>query len=331
MGAAKVHVRFLFASSVALLMLLAGCSDSPSADPPRDPTDDLDLKATEDTGIIRGYVVDNTITPLAGVSITLEGTAKSAQTTDTGVFGFDALEPGTYFVSAQKAGFTPARQSVEVVAGEDEPPALRILLEADAQFVAPYVETYVLEGYIQCGVTTPGVAVAVCSIPNGCFPGFGVCATNQNFTQDYFNLFVPVDNVPQHIQHEVVWEATQSTGNMFNLAMRTATREQFDAGGYNEDIGGDIIGTSPLVGIINATMIEDEEIGLDGLGLAPAVFTGGMEGTEPCVPAPADICLFPTGATVNQRFTMYTHIFHGYTPPEDWRFSTDSTVPPPPQ
>lgn len=204
----------------------------------------------------------------------------------------------------------------------------------DASFVAPYAQVFVLDGFIECGVTTSVVAFAACSAPNGCQPGFGVCAVNMTVTNDNFNLFVPVTGVPTYIQHEVVWEATQSTGNMFNLAMRTAYAEQFYGGDYEADVGGDVIGTSPLVGILNATVIEEAEIGLEGLGLAPAVFAGGMEGTAPCVPDGVPqfggFCGFANGATFEQRFTMYTHVFYGYAPPEGWQFSVAGDAPPPP-
>ena len=119
-----------------------------------------------------------------------------------------------------------------------------------------------------------------------------------------------------------------ATGNQLNLAMRTATAEQYGQGGYGADIGGDIIGESPLVGVIDQAMIDENGIGKNGTGLAPAVFTGGTAGTEACVPGGG--CTFATGATVNQQFSLYTHVFYGYMPPEGWRFSESSTVPAPP-
>lgn len=319
--------------ALAVLMMLAvglaGCSDGGGKDPAPDPTDELGLEATDTTGVIRGVVVDERIVPIAGATIKLLADGQVVQTTANGAFGFDGLDPGTYFVEASKAGFSPVQQGIEVVAGESEPPVARFLLAADSSFVAPYFEGFVLEGFIQCGTTTSVIAAAVCSIPNGCNPGvLGICATNETYTEDNFNQFIELSGVPMFIQHEVVWEATQATGNQLNLAMRTATADEYGQGGYGADIGGDIIGVSPLVGVIDQAMIEENGIGKNGTGLAPAVFTGGTAGTEACVPGGG--CTFATGATVNQKFSLYTHVFYGYMPPEGWRFSESSTVPAPP-
>ncbi|MEK6976206.1 MAG: carboxypeptidase-like regulatory domain-containing protein [Candidatus Thermoplasmatota archaeon] len=311
-------------------LVLAGCASSGGGGKggDDDPTADLGLQATDTTGILRGVVVDERIVPIAGVAVKLLSLDRNTTTNDGGAFGFDGLAPGTYFVVANKAGFKPVQQGIDVVAGKDDPPVVRIQLLVDDSFVKPYFDTFVLNGYIQCGVTSSAIAVAVCSIPNGCNPGFGVCATNETYTQDIFNQFIPISGVPMHIQHEVIWDATQSTGDMLSLAMRTATAEEYNAGGYGADIGGDVIGTSPLLGVINATMIKQAGIGVNGTGLAPAVFTGGMEGTQVCIPDFG--CLFANGAAINQKFDLYTHVFYGYAPPEGWRFSDSSVVPQPP-
>jgi hypothetical protein len=309
---------------------LAGCASEPRPSATELSFDDLGVVATSTTGILRGVVVDEAIRPLAGVAITALGsgqTERSATTTDSGLFAFDGLAPGTYFVRANRAGYLPVQQSTEVVAGVSDPPIVKMLMAVDSSFVAPYVEAYVLDGFIECGITTPAVAFAACSAAN--LPSeilceeTGVCPGN--VTTDVFNQFIAVGVVPAHIQHELVWEATQSTGDMFRLAMRTATEEQFNGGSYEAGVGS-ALGTSPLLGTINRTVIEDAEIGLNGTGLAPAVFAGGMDGTQVCV----TICLFATGATVNQKFSLYTHIFIGYVPTEGWRFSSGEPVPTPP-
>lgn len=333
-----MRARALLGTLMMTSLLLAGCASSgkdKAGGGLEQQLDGLDLKATDSTGVIRGVVVDERIVPVAGVNVTLTSLGRSTSSNADGAFGFQGLEPGTYFLSASKDGFKAVQQSVDVVAGRDDPPVTRILLTVDGSYVKPYYETYTLSGFIQCGITTSAIAAAVCSIPNGCNPGiFGVCATNSTYTQDVFNQFIPLTSVPTFIQHELVWDATQSTGDQLSLAVRTATQQEWDQGGYHDDIGGDIIGTSPLVAMVNATMIKDNDIGVNGTGLAPAVFTGGMAGTAPCLPeTPATNpgCLFANGATVNQKFDLYTHIFYGYTPPEGWRFSEDNTVPEPPQ
>lgn len=312
-------MRGLLAAAALAMIVFAGCA-SPSAPSQAEPVADfeqLELTATATTGIIRGIVVDDAIRPISAAIVTLNGEApQTVTTTNDGAFGFDDLAPGTYFISVSKAGYFDAQQSAEVVAGVAEPPIVKALLARDTSFVAPYVEAFVLEGYIECGVTTPVIAGAVCSF--GTIVGLDI-------TNDKFNQFIPVSKVPGWIQHELIWEATQSTGNQFNLAARTSTQGQNENGSYESGIKGKI-GVSPVLIQVNATEIEDEEIGLEGLGLAPAIFSGGMEGTGVCTPVR---CLFGTGATISQKFNLYTHVFYGYQPPESWRFSEEGTVPPP--
>jgi hypothetical protein len=316
---------------VALALLattLAGCSGGEAGAEPAAPVDfePLELEATATTGIIRGVVVDEAIRPIGNASIVLRGETDLATTsTAEGAFGFDGLEPGAYFLSATKPGHIGAQASAEVVAGVAEPPIVKILLAADLSYVTPFAQVVVFDGFIECGVTTPVIAGAICAIPNGatCDPPLPPEACLGNVTNDNFNQFIPVDQVPSFIQHELVWEATQSTGNMFNLAARWATED----GDWGEIKGS--IGVSPIIIALNATEVEDEEIGLNGTGLAPAIFAGGMEGTTPPCDPVFGICLFSTGATISQSFRLYTTLFYGYTPPEGWLFIDEGSIPPP--
>src|SRR5688572_18477641 len=86
--------------------LLAGCSGGGGAkgEDGLDSLDDFDdLEATDTTGVLRGVVVDASVRPLAGVDVTATGPGGqlTGTTSEAGAFGFDRLEPGTYFVSAR--------------------------------------------------------------------------------------------------------------------------------------------------------------------------------------------------------------------------------------
>lgn len=323
-------MRTVAAFLAVCAFVLAGCSDG-AAEPEavEEAFEDIELNVTATTGVIRGVVVDEAIRPVAGALVTLNLPGKGPVTDesrDTGAFAFDDLEPGSYFLSAAKGGFLPSQQTAEVVAGVAEPPIVKILLAVDGSYVAPFVQSLVFEGFIECGVTTPVIAGAICGIPNGATCGFPFPpeACLGNVTNDNFSQFIPMDQVPTFIQHELVWEATQSTGNMFNLAGRWAK----ESGDWGEIKG--FIGVSPIVLALNSTEIDDEEIGVNGTGLAPAIFSGGMEGTEPPCDPVLGICAFSTGATIEQSFRLYTNIFYGYAPPEGWRFIDSGTVPEPP-
>lgn len=42
------------------------------------------------------------------------------------------------------------------------------------------------------------------------------------------------------------------------------------------------------------------------------------------------VCPWGVGLQLDQEFTVYTHVFYNYLPPEDWRFLSDPSVPQPP-
>lgn len=314
-------MRFACLGAVALL-LLAGCSGNA-----KDPVDDADfeplgLAPTDTTGIIRGIVVDDAVRPLAGVDVTArggDGAEKKTQTTAEGTFGFEDLSPGTYFLTASKAGFRDTQQSVDVVANVAEPPIAKMLLQADPA-LRPYFEAYTFEGYLECGVTTPPVGVALCLI--------GGDSLNDN-TQVTYDLA----RRPAWVQTEMVWDSTQQAGNELAL-MYSYTA---DCGLYCDH---EVDGTSPLLLQANQTVIDTIGLG-NGTGLYIRVFNSDLDETDlgldsVCTPVPDPVlgatwCLANgVGATLEQKFNHYTHVFYGYTPPETWRFSDDPEVPQPP-
>jgi hypothetical protein len=334
----------LLPTLVVALAILPGCLSKGETGSTLDQAaSDLDLKATATTGVIRGVVVDEGIRPLAGalVTATSNGHAAATNSTATGAFGFQGLAPGTYLVKAHKAGYRDTQASAEVKAGVDESLSVKLTLPLDASFVRPYAVGSVFKGFIDCGLTTPVVGIAVCSIPNGptCGINDSVPCTG-NVTADRFATFIPVDGgVPLWIQHELVWTATQAAGDQFTIAARTATADQARANSYEDDLPDQPTGTSPLLAVVNTTTIQKHDIGRNGTGLEPAIFTGGVPSTgdqacAPVLPTPppaphGGFCLFDTGATLEQDFTLYTHIFYGFTPPEGYRFTKDGEPTPP--
>lgn len=133
---------------VTLLLVLtffAGCADSSTPGP--GPEDER-LEVTDSTGGIRGVVVDTRITPIEGATVRLHS-GQETTTSSTGVFTFTGLEPGTYFVTAQKVRYEEAQSSTLVVAGVENPPVLTIQI---AQIVGadPYLEIAQLDGFYDC-------------------------------------------------------------------------------------------------------------------------------------------------------------------------------------
>ena len=297
-----------------LMVALAGCSGG--EEPPADeltPADfeELELQATETKGLVRGVVVDDAIRPIAGAQIDLRGgeTTKSTESSADGLFGFDGLDPGTYFLQVSRLGFKTTQVSAEVVAGVAEPPITRVLLVADLSFVAPYYEQYIFEGFMEC--SAGGAAGGGYVYLNAC------SASNEAFPNDKtFESYV-LGGYPAWVQSEMIWESTQavSTSMAHNFAYPSAGATD----GWQDQSAE---GPSPLLNTMdNVTAkeyLEGEEFEEgDNLTLSMRIFTRATDGTGPAL-------------TFQQRFTVYTTVFYGYLPPEGWTLRETGEVPPPP-
>ena len=293
--------------------LLAGCTQA--ADPKPDVDDEdfdgLGLQADKDTGVIRGVVVDEAIRPVPGVTIALSGVgAGETKTEDNGLFGFSRLAPGSYFLSASKPGFLPVQQSVEVVAGDADPPITKILLTADAA-TTPFAQTYHFDGYIECSGSFVAAGLAACSAAG---------LPNDRFIVEY-----EIERPPQWIQSEMHWSSTQALSPELDLVYSQPGE------GALMDNWAEAYGPSPLLIQVDETLAANRSIGA-GENLLLRVFNQPVEGTEPagCVPRPVlGGCTTGLGVTVSQKFDIYTNVFYGYAPPADWRFADNGPYPPP--
>ncbi|MEK6985939.1 MAG: carboxypeptidase-like regulatory domain-containing protein [Candidatus Thermoplasmatota archaeon] len=248
------------------------------------------------------------------VTVKANGETLSNTTNDNGGFGFEGLEPGTYFVAASKLGFQEGQTSVEVEANNADAPVVRLTLEAAQGFVKPYAVPDKHTGYIECGVGTAVVLVAVCAAPNS--------LTGQQITADEFTHFIAMDSgVPTWITGEMIWESTQSLGNTLRIAVRTSTFEAWSGGTYLDNINGST-GPSPLLYAASTADIADGNLGNESIGLELDVFTANGV----CDPA-TGTCV--AGATLQQKFELITHTFYGFRPSPDYRFTVDGSPKPP--
>lgn len=307
------------ASLLGLLALaaLAGCAGRASSGT-TDPAADLHLAASATTGVIRGVVVDTALHPLAGARVTVPvGTAtRETNTTVTGAFGFDGLPPGTYLVEARKHGYSTARTSIDVQAGVAAPAVAKVQLAPNPSD-RPYVEVFVFKGFLECGITTPAIGVAVC---------FGVSEFAPNASSDNTQSHVTFAPNVTWVQSEMLWDATNPAGKDLNL-MHTYT-----CPGQTLYCDHAQQGSSPLLVVDNATWVKTLGFN-EGSALYMRVFSAELEGTHPpapadhvCAPDPAlggQACVGGTGVALEQDFTIYTHAFHGFTPPDGYRFSKD--------
>lgn len=301
---------------IALALLataLAGCSDNGSGASDDVEFDD-DLKATSDTGLIRGVIVDGSITPIAGVTVTVQGQETSQETDDEGRFSFGDLPGGTYFLSAEKPGYFPVQQSVEVVAGIDRPDAVKMLMEADANFNPFFVEE-VYHGFIECTSSSVVLCGApdlvLCTMDISCDP----------VTNDRYTPTITYEKDPTWIQTELVWESNQALSPNLYLEV-----EVLDPGCQGDTFITGTEGPSPLLITVDEDQAKAHAIGNEDpqCGIYYSVFSGGV------VEDPTGNGLPMPGATVQQEITFFFHSFYGYTPPEDWRFTDEGEVPQPP-
>ncbi len=303
----------LVAAALLFAALLAGCATKGTeASSTSDPG--IDVKSTATTGVIKGVVVDAAIKPLVKALVTIKAGGKTLtnSTNANGGFGFSGLEPGTYFVSASKLGFAAGQTSVEVKANDDNPPTIRIALEAEKGFVKPYAVGEKFSGYIECGVGTIVILVAVCAVPN----------IAGDITDDTFSHFITLDaGVPSWITGELVWQSSQALGGSLKIAVRSSTLDAWNQGSYIAGVNSST-GPSPLKYAASKADIDKAGLGNNSIGLELDVFTSNGV----CDPV-ANVCV--AGATLQQKFDLITHMFYGFRPLADYRFTKDGEPKPP--
>lgn len=313
-------------AAVVLAIALAGCSaegDAPVSD--EEDFSELGLEATEQTGVIRGVVVDAAIAPIAGATIDLVGQGQNATTGDDGLFGFDGLEPGTYFLEVRRLGYGGIQQSVDVEAGVAEPRVVRVQLVADPS-TAPYVEQHTYQGFISCSFKVANIVFdAFYCDPTG---AAGLAAN------DDANPFFATrpGRAPDYFQSEILWDSTQPLWDEL-VTIQLACEEE-GCGETSEDGNANrmcnVRGMSPLVCRVNATDggggggvgITENKLGTNRTGYTVGVYAN----CDPCVPG----TVLGFGLVYQQQFEIFSHLFYGYLPPEGWIFVEDSYVPEPP-
>lgn len=137
-------------SRLAALLLvaavLAGCSGGSPSDDSAAP---LDVDA--DTGGIRGIVVDESIRPITGALVEFLCTGTSNVTGEDGTFSVVDVAPGACIVRASHPLYDVVQLSVDVVAGDGDPPLLKVLLTR-VIFAEPYSTVQDFRGFLVCSI-----------------------------------------------------------------------------------------------------------------------------------------------------------------------------------
>ena len=292
---------------VVLLMAtaLAGCSDggkTAGPDIPDPAFDEFDAEATATTGLIRGIVVDDAIRPLAGANVSITALQRSQTTTDTGLFVFDDLEPGTYFLEVAKAGYNSTQVAAEVKAGVQEPDIVKVLLQVNPG-TAPYVEEYALQAFITCGVAVVASSVG-CATVNVMADAIG--------DRVYFPF--RFDVLPMWVQGELVWQQTQAAGGQ--AIWQIAGCPTGDPNPYCD--APPAMASPALAFVTDEKLAEHADSILDPDGGIQYNIFGGPH------PACSGVG-YGCGLTVNQAFDVYIHHFFNFKPEEGWRFTTNGS------
>ncbi|MGB1585656.1 MAG: carboxypeptidase-like regulatory domain-containing protein [Thermoplasmatota archaeon] len=314
---------------MALLLLttvLAGCAD----ELPQEATDDLtfddDLSATDTTGVIRGVVVNDAIEPVAGATVLITGLEITDETDEQGRFTFSNLEPGTYFLDVTKDLHTAVQANVEVQAGIDAPPVLKVQLNR-LYSGDPYLVTMAMDGFFTCsqaGTIVWGYSSSPChSI------GWG---TNIDLCDDYGACLdqervfhVDLDAGWQSIIYEMDWEATaQGTSERMGMSVSTYHPER------NKNHWFASVSSEPPMYFAVATG-EMHPTSQEGDGPAGPIPADGMTDMSMYMsvrePDPCTGVVYCPGFAIDQKFQAWHSQFYYQPAPEGWSFRNGDTSP----
>lgn len=291
--------------TIAFLLLaaiLAGCAEDGPTDLGGETTQiDDELVATDDTGVIRGVIVDPAIVPIAGVTVTLQ-TGESTQSLDDGSFGFSDLEPGTYFMTGQKPGYDGVQASTEVVAGVALPPVVRIQMLQNASST-PYIAQSQFQANLLCGLSTPAVSF-----------GCTVLRPTEPYIPEINAEVKEFEVLPDFFQTEMYWRSTQSTGDSLILDIAHCCDNDSVSG------TGTARGASPLTAYVTKAEMEDKAVLEDGMEIR--VFPWGNEAIR-------DATGESLGIVLDQEVNWISHEFYNFVPDEGWTFIADGAYPVP--
>ncbi len=287
---------------LGIALLLAGCNaPSRGKGDAQDPFEDTP-EAAVGKGLIRGIVVDPSLRPVAGATVSLATLEEATTSDEAGAFVFLDLEAGTYFVQVSKPGWTSVQQSADVVADLDEPPILKVAIER-IPGAEPRALTLEQDGYLACSVGTP--------------TDFYSCDTSGSENPD---LYFDIEGTPRWVQTEIVWQSTQPSGDWFYVIQGFCSCEG-DLPSFDNRFNETPEATSPHIARADPAFLAAVDVGSEEA--RQLLVSVSASGPEPDLTN-------GSGVALSQEFQVFATFFYNLDPDPAWTFVEDGPYPVPP-
>jgi hypothetical protein len=323
-------MRALLATGLLLAVVLAGCSGSSRSDLPED-VDVPVVDVTEDTGGIRGVVIDPAIRPVADANVTLIGPdgARMAGTSsaEDGTFTFDGLAAGLYILEARHPMHRGAQATAAVEAGV-QPPVTRIVLQPRFS-EAPFTLQFRHDGYFDCSQNGAGVYSSSNCVTDHCPIVMDPATCNglptkmlDNVTSQQREWHMDVQAGWQGIVFEMQWEPS-AQGTSPRMGMVVSTYKPLREPSHSF---ANYASASPF-----RLQLDVNQTHETGAGVAPdKIPWEGMEDVSYFVSVRRDTgcpVTCPPGLALQQRFQVFATQFYYMPVPEGWSFLAGDELP----
>lgn len=286
-------------------VLLAGCAKggAKSEEPTSTNAVQVSGESLPDAGSIEGIVVDESVAPIQGAVVSLEGLEGQAVTDEAGAFFFNNLAPGSYNLFVAKLGFEASAKKVDVVANQPTKVTASLVTIAIKE---SYVESIEFKLFMTCGG-----GLVIVTFTGGCpsaLLGDHSVVADHNVTGDAVEL--------RSLVAELIWQQTSGFSSK-ELRMDVGINETSGSlPQFGEEYGSET-GLSPVV--VRAEADEDESF--DGLdGVPPEDYYIRHRVWVPFSSEEAPIVIL----VLQQPMTIWSTFFYGEEGPADYSALPDA-------
>ena len=252
-------MRYASSIAIGIALLFSGCAAGESASN----SVPSEIGVTDDTGVLRGQVIDDSINSLPNANVTIVGSDIVVLSGPDGTYAIGGLAPGAYVAMATLEGYTSAEVQLEIVAGEVTLHDFTLMpLPSDAV----YHVTQIKKGRTACGIAwrTPVPTVYVPNLGNVTGSGaFAACGAAYNTPLSSLDSFVVIFELTSGnissvnaLALETHWVRTQTFGSGLTVLWENY-QEITPAYTFTEEVRNftDVQGPSPLIAIVDQETI----------------------------------------------------------------------------